>query len=103
MVSIVIVNYNVKYFLEQCLYSIRKSAAGIPVEIFVVDNQSTDGSLEYLKQRFPEVRFIANDSNLGFSKASNKGLEYARGKYLLFLNPDTLLSENTLKKCIDFF
>ena len=103
MLSIVIVNYNVKFFLEQCLYSLRKSAADIQKEIIVIDNQSTDGSVNYLQDRFPEVRFIISDSNIGFAKASNKGLQYARGEYILFLNPDTLLSENTLKTCIGFF
>ena len=95
MLSVVIVNYNVKYFLEQCLYSLQKSAEGIPVEVIIVDNQSTDGSVDYLKSRFPHVKFIINDSNLGFAKACNKGLEFASGEYILFLNPDTLLSENT--------
>lgn len=103
MLSVVIVNYNVKYFLEQCLYSLRKSAAGIDVEIIVLDNQSTDGSLEYLGSRFPEVRFIENDTNLGFARACNKGLSYSRGEYVLFLNPDTLLAENTLEVCLRFF
>jgi GT2 family glycosyltransferase len=103
MLSIVIVNYNVKFFLEQCLYSIRKSAAGIQTEIIIIDNQSTDGSIEYLQPRFPEVRFILNETNLGFAKACNKGLQYATGKLVLFLNPDTLLSENTLETCILFF
>jgi GT2 family glycosyltransferase len=102
-VSIVIVNYNVKYFLEQCLHSLRKSAAGISAEVIVFDNQSADGSIDYLKPRFPEVQFIISDTNLGFAKASNKGAGYAKGKYILFLNPDTLLSEDTLEKCIDFF
>jgi GT2 family glycosyltransferase len=103
MLSVVIVNYNVKYFLEQCLYSVQKSAAGIDVEIIVLDNQSTDGSLEYLRPRFPEVNFIENDMNLGFARACNKGLNYARGEYVLFLNPDTLLAENTLEVCLHFF
>jgi GT2 family glycosyltransferase len=103
MLSIVIVNYNVKFFLEQCLYSVKKSAAGIQTEIIVIDNQSTDGSVDYLQQRFPEVQFIINESNLGFAKASNKGLRYAKGRYILFLNPDTLLSENTLAACLHFF
>src|SRR6187399_2338438 len=69
ILSIVIVNYNVKFFLEQCLCSIRKSAYGIDAEVIVVDNQSTDGSIEYLKPRFPEVQFLASNINLGFAKA----------------------------------
>ncbi len=103
MLSIIIVNYNVKFFLEQCLYSLRKSAAGIQTETIVIDNQSSDGSIGYLQPRFPEVQFIVNDTNLGFAKASNKGLQYAQGEYILFLNPDTILSENTLETCINFF
>lgn len=88
--------------MEQCLYSLCKSTAGIITEIIVIDNQSTDGSIDYLQKRFPEVRFIVNNTNAGFAKASNKGLQFAKGRYILFLNPDTLLSENTLKKCIGF-
>jgi len=103
MLSIIIVNYNVKFFLEQCLYSLRKSAAGIQNEIIVIDNHSTDGSVNYLQARFPEVQFVISDTNIGFAKASNKGLQYATGEYILFLNPDTLLSEDTLKRCIGFF
>lgn len=103
ILSIVIVNFNVKFFLEQCLYSVRKSASGINAEVIVVDNQSTDGSTEYLKPRFPEVQFIASDVNLGFAKACNKGFHYCKGQYILFLNPDTLLSETSLAKCLNFF
>ncbi len=103
VLSVVIINYNVKYFLEQCLYSLRKSSAGLVVEVIVLDNQSTDGSLVYLPTRFPEVLFILNDTNLGFAKACNKGIAHAKGKYILFLNPDTLLAEDTLEKCISFF
>lgn len=72
-------------------------------EIIVVDNQSTDGSLDYLQPRFPGVKFIANDTNTGFSKACNKGLEYAHGEYVLFLNPDTIVAEDCFEKCISFF
>src|SRR5215204_1439605 len=103
MLSIIIVNYNVKFFLEQCLYSLRKSAANIQKEIIVIDNRSTDGSINYLQGRFPEVLFIISDTNIGFAGACNKGLQYATGEYILFLNPDTLLSENTLRICMDFF
>jgi len=96
-ISIIIVNYNVKDFLEQCLLSIRKSIKLLFVEIFVVDNNSTDGSIEYLKPLFPEVKFIQTGENLGFSKANNIAINQADSKYTLILNPDTILSDNTLE------
>lgn len=101
--SVIIVNYNVKYFLEQCLLSVRKSSAGLAVDVTVIDNHSTDGSLDYLQPKFPEVKFIANEGNTGFAKACNKGLEYANGEYILFLNPDTIVPEDCFEKCISFF
>lgn len=101
--SIIIVNYNVKYFLEQCLYSLRKARVGIEAEIIVVDNHSTDGSLPYLKAGGDEVHFIENNSNVGFARACNQGLAVARGQYILFLNPDTLLPEDSLHQCLAFF
>ncbi|MGN6166099.1 MAG: glycosyltransferase family 2 protein [Flavisolibacter sp.] len=101
--SIIIVNYNVKYFLEQCLWAVRKAVAQIDAEIIVIDNHSTDGSIEYLKPKFPEVKFIANGSNTGFGKACNKGLAHALGKYVLFLNPDTIVAEDSFSTCISFF
>lgn len=94
--SIVIVNYNVKYYLEQCLDSVLKSIQNMDAEIFVVDNHSSDGSLEYLVPKFPAVHFIANQKNIGFSRANNQAIEQAQGEYVLLLNPDTVLGENTL-------
>lgn len=102
-VSIIIVNYNVKYFLEQCLFSVKKATASFEAEIIVVDNASTDGSMEYLLTKFPEVHFIDNPDNRGFSKACNQGLHIATGRYILFLNPDTILSEDSISKCVLFF
>lgn len=101
--SVIIVNYNVKYFLEQCLHSLQKAMAGIDAEVIVIDNHSTDGSIPYLQPKFPCVQFIINTQNTGFSKACNEGLQYATGEYILFLNPDTLLAEDTLQKSIAFF
>ncbi len=99
--SIIIVNYNVKYFLEQCLYSLQKSSLK-QFEIIVVDNQSSDGSINYLKPKFPQVQFIVNESNKGFAKACNQGLAIARGENILFLNPDTIVAEDTLETAIKF-
>ena len=101
--SVIIVNFNVKYFLEQCLYSVCKSSAGLEVEVIVVDNNSTDHSLEYLRPRFPNVHFISNEANAGFAKACNKGLLKAKGRFILFLNPDTLVPEDCFSACLGFF
>lgn len=101
--SIIIVNYNVKYFLEQCLHSVQKACAGIKAEIFVVDNNSTDGSKEYLSDRFKGVIFKWNTTNNGFGKASNSVLKEARGEYILFLNPDCIVPEDCFEKCLSFF
>ncbi|HVM87393.1 MAG TPA: glycosyltransferase family 2 protein [Puia sp.] len=101
--SIIIVNYNVKYFLEQCLCSVKKAIIEIDAEVFVVDNNSSDGSIDYLKAKFPWVKFIINEKNEGFSKANNKALRYASGEYVLFLNPDTIVAEDSLSTCFSFF
>lgn len=100
--SIVIVNYNVKYFLEQCLLSVRAGVAGMDAEVFVVDNHSTDGSVEYLRPKFPEVVFIENEDNPGFSKANNQAIRQCKGEYVLLLNPDTMIGEETLRT-LSFF
>lgn len=96
-ISIVIVNYNVKDFLLQCLKSIDQASGGFMVETIVVDNNSGDGSVEYLQPLFPDVKFIKLVKNIGFAKANNKGFELATGKYILILNPDTILAGNTLQ------
>lgn len=100
--SIIIVNYNVKYFLEQTIVSALKACQGIESEIWVVDNNSKDGSVELVEKKFPQVKLIANKDNPGFSKANNQAIKLATGKYKLLLNPDTLVQEDTFKKCIDF-
>jgi len=100
--SIIIVNYNVKYFLEQCLYSVKKAIEKIEAEVFVVDNNSTDGSMSYLQPKFSRAKFIINEKNEGFGKANNKALLQAKGKYILFLNPDTIVAEDSFEKCISF-
>lgn len=100
--SIVIVNYNVKYFIEQCLLSVKKAIEGIDAEVFVVDNASVDGSVEMLREKFPWVETIANEDNRGFSKANNQAIRISKGKYVLLLNPDTVVEEDCFKKCISF-
>ena len=101
--SVIIVNYNVKYFLEQCLLSVQKSATGLDAQVMVVDNQSQDGSLDYLQPKFPGVYFIASERNIGFAKACNRGLKCAKGELVLFLNPDTIVPEDCFTKCLAFF
>ena len=100
--SIIIVNYNVRYFLEQCLYSVRKALTNINGETFVVDNNSVDGSCAMVREKFPEVHIIENTSNVGFSKANNQAIKQASGEYVLLLNPDTLVEEDTFQKIVYF-
>ncbi len=102
LLSVVIVNYNVKYFLEQCLQSVYKSGKDIEMEVFVVDNNSVDGSIEMVSNKFPHVRLIANKENLGFSRANNQAIRQASGKYILLLNPDTVVEDDTLPSVTDF-
>jgi GT2 family glycosyltransferase len=103
--SVVVVNYNVKHFLEQCLCSVQKSitASKIQAEIIAIDNHSRDNSVAYLKPLFPCVRFISNNQNVGFAKACNQGYKMSTGKYVLFLNPDTIVPEDCFSNCLSFF
>ncbi|MDP4280964.1 MAG: glycosyltransferase [Bacteroidota bacterium] len=100
--SIVIVNYNVRYFLEQCLYSVQNACHDLEAEIFVVDNNSVDGSVKMVSEKFPEVRLIENRENKGFAVANNQAIRQATGEYILLLNPDTLVEDDTFTKCIQF-
>ncbi|MBI3134286.1 MAG: glycosyltransferase [Bacteroidetes bacterium] len=100
--SVIIVNYNVEFFLEQCLISVFKSLEHVPGEVFVVDNNSIDGSVEMVKQKFPQVILIENKDNAGFSRANNQALRIARGEYHLLLNPDTIVEEDTFSKVVAF-
>jgi O-antigen biosynthesis protein len=100
--SVIIVNYNVKYFLEQCLHSVYKSIQHLGAEVMVVDNNSVDGSCQMIHEKFPGVTLIENKVNLGFSKANNQAIRMARGKYILLLNPDTVVQEDTFSSCIQF-
>lgn len=101
--SVIIINYNVKFFLEQCLLSLLKAAKEIACEILVVDNASTDGSKEYLTDKFPQVHFYWLSSNLGFGKANNYAFQKAKADYILLLNPDTIIAEDSLMLCLEYF
>ncbi len=98
--SIVIVNYNVKHFLRQCLISVFDALVNIEAEVFVVDNNSSDDSINMVYEEFPQVNVIANKTNFGFSKANNQAINKAVGEYVLLLNPDTLVEKDTFEKCL---
>ncbi len=100
--SVIIVNYNVKAFLEQALLSAQKAAQKVPTEIFVVDNDSVDGSVEMVREKFPDVKLIANKKNVGFSAANNQAILGSKGDYVLLLNPDTVVEESTFEKVVAF-
>lgn len=99
-VSVVIVSYKVRYYIEQCLNSVLRSVPD--AQILVVDNDSEDGSVEFLRERFPQIEVIANDFNAGFGKANNMALSKVQGRYVLFLNPDTVVAERTIPGCIEY-
>lgn len=101
-ISVVIVNYNVEYFLEQCLNSCLKASEKLKAEIFVVDNNSIDGSNQMVRTKFPQVHLIENKINVGFSKANNQAIHLSTGKYVLLLNPDTVVEEDTFEKVVQF-
>ncbi|WP_432222158.1 glycosyltransferase family 2 protein [Flavobacterium sp. TMP13] len=100
--SVVILNYNVRYFLEQCICSVQKALENIDGEIIVVDNNSSDGSCVMMQQRFPHIKLIQNTENYGFPKGNNIGVSAAQGKYICILNPDTVVSEDTFLKVLAF-
>ena len=100
-VSIIIVSWNVKEDLKECIKSIQGCLDGISPEVIVVDNASTDGSVELVKGQFPWVRIIENKTNLGFAKANNQGIKISKGDFLLFLNPDTIIDPTTFAHLID--
>jgi len=100
--SVVIVNYNVKYFLEQALLSVRNASANLDIEVFVVDNNSVDESVQMVREKFPEVKLIVNKDNPGFSIANNQAIRVSTGDYILLLNPDTVVEEDTFEKCVQF-
>lgn len=101
-ISVIIVNYNVKYFLEVCLHSVLRATNGFDAEVIVVDNNSTDGSMQMVAEKFPTVIRIENKDNAGFGKANNQGVAIAKGEYILFLNPDTVMPEDFFTKTIGY-
>lgn len=100
--TVVIVSYNVKYYLEQCLVSLRRALTGIDAEVYVVDNDSKDDSIGYLTPRFPEVKMIASRHNLGFARANNLAIRSSESEYVLLLNPDTIVGEESIRQSIAF-
>jgi GT2 family glycosyltransferase len=100
--SVIILNYNVRYFLEQCVLSVQSALETIEGEIIVVDNNSQDGSCAMMKQRFSDIQLIENKENIGFPKGNNLGVAAAKGEYICILNPDTLVAEDTFAKVLAF-
>lgn len=100
--SVIIVNYNVEFYLEQCLLSVEKALVGIDSEIWVVDNNSVDYSIRMLKSKFPNVKLIENKVNSGFAVANNQAIREAKGEYIVLLNPDTIVDEDTFQNTLDY-
>lgn len=100
--SIIIVNFNVKHFVEQCLHSVEKAIASIEAEVFVVDNSSVDGSCAMIREKFPWVQLVENKKNVGFAKANNQAIKLAKGEYILLLNPDTVVEEDSFEKLLAY-
>ena len=100
--SVIILNYNVRYFLELCLHSVQKATQTIDSEVLVIDNASSDKSIEAIKNKFPDVIFIQNTENVGFPKGNNIGVAQAKGDYICILNPDTVVAEDTFEKLLPF-
>nr|MBP6313838.1 glycosyltransferase family 2 protein [Flavobacteriales bacterium] len=100
--SVIIVNYNVRAYLEQCLRTVEQALQGVDGEVYVVDNQSTDGSVEMVRSKFPSVKLIANTENVGFSRANNQAIRASTADYVVLLNPDTVVGEDVFRKVIEF-
>lgn len=100
--SIIILNYNVRYFLELCVLSVKNAVQNLDAEIIVIDNNSQDDSCEMMKNRFPNIKLIENKENVGFPKGNNIGVSQAKGEYICILNPDTVVAEDTFIKVLAF-
>lgn len=103
LVSIIIVNYNTKVYITDCIQSIYKNIRTVPFEILVVDNNSSDGSQSYIREIFPKVRLMLLDKNMGFGTANNAGVKEAKGKYVFLLNSDTIVTKDILTPLISFY
>lgn len=101
-ISVVIVSYNVCQLLDECLQSVERALEGVEGDIFVVDNDSSDGTVDTLRPKHPQVHFIANKQNVGFARANNQAIRQSEAEYVLLLNPDTVVYEPTIKGCLDF-
>ncbi|MEM6687464.1 MAG: glycosyltransferase family 2 protein, partial [Bacteroidota bacterium] len=100
--SVIILNYNVRYFLEACLRSVQAAIETLDAEIIVIDNNSPDDSCDMMRTIFPEIKLIANQENVGFAKANNQGVQVAKGEYVCILNPDTIVAEDTFTQILEF-
>lgn len=100
--AVVIVSYNVKFYVEQCLIALQWATRDIDTEIYVVDNHSHDGSVDHLRRQFPDVNVISSNHNLGFSRANNLAIDQSNSEYVLLLNPDTVVTEDSIRQCIEF-
>lgn len=100
--TIVIVSYNVRHYLDMCLDSVKKAVRGIECEVFVVDNNSADDTMDILPSKYPWVQFITNNENMGFARANNMAIRQSKGQYVLLLNPDTTVAEDTLHEVLNF-
>ncbi|WP_420572416.1 glycosyltransferase family 2 protein [Kordia sp.] len=100
--SVIILNYNVRYFLEACIRSVQSAITALDAEIIVVDNNSPDDSCDMMRNTFPEIQFIANKENVGFAKANNQGVKVAKGEYICILNPDTIVANDTFTQLLQF-
>lgn len=101
-ISVIILNYNVRYFLELCVLSVQNAIQNLDAEIIVMDNNSSDDSCAMMKQRFPNIKLIENKENSGFPKGNNIAVAAAKGEYICILNPDTVVSEDTFEKILTF-
>ena len=100
--SVIIVNYNVKFYVEQCLVALQRAIEGIDADVYVVDNHSRDGSVDFLTKRFPKVNIVSCSHNLGFARANNIAIRQSEGEYVLLLNPDTIVGEQVVRETLAF-